>query len=113
MWKSICKVTLAVMLCLAVAIIGCSSSVEKAAEADPEGVSSKVDQKTIQQAVDIMKISAGVGEMDASYTGIDTKAEVEGVTVANGADNLARYLQTSYPLLQAYDITRDGKVSVH
>ncbi len=67
----------------------------------------------IQTAVMAMMFDAEVTELDDSYTGIDTLAEVHAVTAGGGEYHLDGYLVYSeYPLMQTYDIYMDGWVDI-
>ncbi len=84
------------------------SGMDKAEEEFPQ-----ISINTIQTAVTGLMLEAGVSELDSSYEGVDTREEVQNVTAGNGAYNLSDNLSTSYPLNPAFDISREGKVSVH
>jgi len=81
--------------------------IDEAKEAAPQ-----VSSNTIQTAITGLLLSAGTTELDDSYDEVDTWAEVRSVTAGNGAHNLGDHLSASYPLGQAFDISRDGLVTV-
>ena len=69
----------------------------------------------VQTAVIALLADAGVSELDAAYSDVDTQEEVEAVkaTVNEEEFTLDDYiLGTPYPLSQAYDIAKNGAVSV-
>jgi len=69
----------------------------------------------VQTAVIALMADAGVSELDAAYSDVDTQTEVEAVKATVGAVEytLDDYiLGTPYPLSQAYDIAKNGAVSV-
>ena len=66
----------------------------------------------VRVAITAMMISAEVNELDDSYYGVDTMAEVQAVTAGDGLVNLYEFLMYSeYPLKQAYDIDVSGAVT--
>jgi len=77
----------------------------------------QTDQDNVQVAVLALLADAGVHELDDDYTdGIQEKSDVEGVTAGTAPDNhsLDEYLiDGTYPLRQAYDISKEGLVTVH
>ncbi len=81
-----------------------------------EDEANQTDLDNIQVAVVALLADAGVPELDELYEGVDTLAEVEGVTAGTAPDNhsLDEYLVGEpYPLRQAYDISKGGMVTVH
>jgi len=76
----------------------------------------QTDQDNVQVAVLALLADAGEHELDGYYTDIQEKSEVEGVTAGTAPDNhsLDEYLmEGTYPLRQAYDISKEGLVTVH
>lgn len=76
----------------------------------------QTDQDNVQTAVLALLADAGEHELDGYYTDIQEKSEVEGVTAGTAPDNhsLDEYLmEGTYPLRQAYDISKEGLVTVH
>jgi len=70
----------------------------------------------VQTAVLALLTDANVHELDDDYKdgGIRELADVQGVTAGSGAHSLDEYLMGGrYPLRQAYDIDRNGVVTVH
>jgi hypothetical protein len=70
----------------------------------------------VQTAVLALLVKADVRFLDGNYYGVQEKAEVEAVKAGTAPDNhsLDEYLMGGkYPLLQAYDISKIGAVSVH
>ena len=69
----------------------------------------------VQTAVLALLIEADAHFLDGNYIGVQEKTEVEAVTAGTVPDNhsLDEYLMGGkYPLLQAYDISKIGAVSV-
>ena len=78
-----------------------------------------IEYHNIQVAVLSMMVKAEASELDGSsdYDGIDELAEVHGVTATNPKTSTVYYLDDylhggTYPLMQAYDITTNGSVTV-
>ena len=70
----------------------------------------------VQTAVLALLVEADVRFLDGNYIGVQEKTEVEAVTAGTAPDNhsLDEYvIGGQYPLLQAYDISKIGSVSVH
>ena len=72
----------------------------------------RISANTIQTAITGLMMQAGVNELDASYDEVDTMEEVKQVTAGNGTYSLYNHLSTSYPITPAYDISKNGKISV-
>jgi hypothetical protein len=67
----------------------------------------------IQTAVQEMIVASRTPRLDASYDKIDELVEVQKVTADGGAYKLVDYIiGYVYPLMQAYDISQDGEVTV-
>ncbi len=67
----------------------------------------------IQYSVNMLLRSASATELDSDYYGIDTELEASGVTVNNGLNSLSSvYEPFKYPYSQAYDISKEGIVTV-
>ena len=68
----------------------------------------------IRLAVLSMMVDAKVSELDDSYSEVNEEAQVSAVQCGSGAYSLRSYLSGGkFPLLQAYDITQKGEVTVH
>lgn len=73
----------------------------------------RAEHQHVQTAVSEMIVASRTPRLDASYDEIDELAEVQGVTAEGGAYKLDDYIfGYVYPLMQAYDISRDGEVTV-
>ena len=79
----------------------------------------QAEHHNLQIAVLTMMINAKVSGLDesAGYEQIDELAEVHGVTVTDSGTSATYYLDDylmsgKFPLLQAYDITQKGVVTV-
>jgi len=75
------------------------------------------EHHNIQISVLVMMINAKVPELDGDHTGIDELTEVHGVTATNNDTSTTYYLDDylmggKFPLLQAYDITLKGEVTI-
>ncbi|HEY93193.1 MAG TPA: prepilin-type N-terminal cleavage/methylation domain-containing protein [Dehalococcoidia bacterium] len=80
-----------------------------------EQESKDTDEHNVQTAVLALFADAGKHTLDQSYFDIQTKTDVEGVkATVNGTEyTLDNYLLGGqYPLIQAYDISIDGLVTV-
>ncbi|GAI98775.1 unnamed protein product, partial [marine sediment metagenome] len=74
------------------------------------------EHHNLQTAVLALLVDADVRFLDGSdyYRDIQELADVQGVTAGDRAHSLDEYvIGGQYPLLQAYDISRIGSVSVH
>ena len=74
------------------------------------------EHHNLQTAVLALLVDADVHFLDDNYTDIQELADVQGVTAGTAPDNhsLDEYVMGGqYPLLQAYDISKIGSVSVH
>ncbi|NQT72196.1 MAG: hypothetical protein HQ553_05420 [Chloroflexi bacterium] len=71
--------------------------------------------KNVRLAVAVLMADAGVSQLDADYFEVDTYEEVHNVTAGGGAYSIDDYLDISpeESLRQAYDIAKDGTVTVH
>ncbi len=83
-----------------------------------EEEANQTDLDNVQVAVVALLADAanaeGVYQLDQSYSNIQEKADVQGVTAGSGAHSLDEYLVGEpYPLRQAYDISKGGLVTVH
>ncbi|MFC1875304.1 type II secretion system protein [Chloroflexota bacterium] len=79
----------------------------------------RTEYHNIQVALLSMMVKAEVQSLDGSsdYDGIDELAEIHGVTATNPDTSTTYYLDDyiyggKYPLMQAYDITLKGSVTV-
>ena len=73
------------------------------------------EMHNVQTAVLALLVAADVHFLDANYTDVDEKTEVEAVKAGTAPDNhsLDEYLiGGQYPLLQPYNISKIGSVSV-
>jgi prepilin-type N-terminal cleavage/methylation domain-containing protein len=77
------------------------------------------EHHNVQTAVYIIMIKAGVAELDGTsdYYEIDDLAEVHTVTATDPITSTVYYLDDhlysgKYPLMQAYDISLDGSVTI-
>ena len=80
-----------------------------------EEEANRTDHDNVQTAVLALLSDAGVHELDGDYTDIRELAEAQGVTagVAPNNHSLDEYVMNStFPLKQAYDIDRNGLVTV-
>ncbi|MBN1862723.1 MAG: type II secretion system protein [Dehalococcoidales bacterium] len=78
-------------------------------EGDTEAKETELDN--VQTAVLSLMASAGQEQLSDSYTAVDTETEVQGITA--GSESLSDYfIGSPYPLLQPYDISQNGVVSV-
>ena len=74
------------------------------------------EHHNLQTAVLALLVDADVHFLDDNYIGVQEKSEVEAVTAGTAPDNhsLDEYVMGGqYPLLQAYDISKIGSVTVH
>jgi len=82
-----------------------------------EDEANQTDQDNVQTAVLALLADAGEHELDQDYTdGIQYYDDIHGVTAGTAPDNhsLDEYLmEGTYPLRQAYDISKEGLVTVH
>jgi len=75
----------------------------------------QAEHHNLQTAVLALLVDADVRWLDKNYSGVQEKTEVEAVTAGTAPNNhsLDEYIiGGQYPLLQAYDISRIGSVSV-
>lgn len=73
----------------------------------------RAEHQHVQTAVSEMIVASRTPRLDSSYDEIDELAEVQGVTAEGGAYKLDDYIfGYVYPLMQAYDISQDGEVTV-
>ena len=82
-----------------------------------ENEAKQEEMHTVQTAVLVMLADANTIDLDGAdgtYNGIDTLGEVIAVTAGDGSFSLASYIlgTTSYPFKQAYDISKEGVVTV-
>jgi len=76
----------------------------------------QTEHHNLQTAVLALMTDAEVPFLDDNYTGVQEKTEVEAVTAGTAPNNhsLDEYLiGGQWPLLQSYDISKIGSVSVH
>ena len=76
----------------------------------------QAEQHNLQTSVLALLADADVHFLDDNYIGVQEKADLEAVTAGTAPDNhsLDEYIiGGQYPLLQAYDISKIGSVSVH
>lgn len=76
----------------------------------------QAEHHNLQTAVLALLVDADVHFLEDNYSGVQEKIDVEAVTVGTAPDNhsLDDYLiGGQYPLLQAYDISKIGSVTVH
>lgn len=92
--------------------LGCRASKGMEAKESFEEDAPQISMNTIQTAVTGLMMQAGVNELDASYDEVDTREEVRKVTAGNGAFSLEDHLSTSYPISPAYDISKNGRISI-
>lgn len=74
------------------------------------------EHHNLQTAVLALLVDADVHALDGNYTGVQEKTDVEAVTAGTAPNNhgLHEYLiGGQYPLMQSYDISRAGSVTVH
>ncbi len=72
----------------------------------------RTEQHNVQTAVLALLAAAGVDELDDNYWGVLELDDVRNVQAGDGSYSLDSYLMGGeYPLLQAYDIERDGRVA--
>ena len=74
------------------------------------------EMHNIQTSVLALLVDADVHFLDDNYTGVQEKSEVEAVTAGNAPNNhsLDEYLiGGQYPLLQSYNISKAGSITVH
>ncbi len=113
MKRNFSRLTLLLMLALFIFIPACSVATKGKAGMDKaEKDFPQISINTIQMAVTGLMMEAGVSELDSSYDEVDTKEEVQNVTAGNGAYDLSDNLSASYPLNPAFDISKNGKVTV-
>jgi type IV pilus assembly protein PilA len=82
---------------------------------DGEAEAKQAEAHNLQLVVQVMMTEAGEEELDDSYDGVQTLSEIEAVTAGGGACSLDSYLHLlggENQLLQAYDISQDGVVTV-
>lgn len=73
----------------------------------------ETEEHNVQLAVHALLADSGVGVLDGAADEMDTAAEAALVLAGSGAHNLAEYLNTAdFPLMQAYDISVAGIVTV-
>lgn len=75
----------------------------------------QAEHHNLQTAVLALLVDADVRFLDDNYTGVQEKSDVEGVTAGTAPNNhsLDEYIiGGQYPLLQAYDISKIGSVTV-
>ena len=78
--------------------------------------SRRAEHHNLQTSVLALLADADVRFLDDNYIGVQEKADVEAVTagIAPNSHSLDEYvIGGTYPLLQAYDISKIGSVSVH
>lgn len=76
----------------------------------------QAEHHNLQTAVLALLTDADVRFLDGNYSGVQERDDVEAVTAGTAPNNhsLDEYIiGGQYPLLQAYDISRIGSVSVH
>lgn len=108
-------ILLALVLLTAICIVsmGCDRAMEgmeKKEEAEQD--TPRISANTIQTAVTGLMLEARVKELDDDYEAVNTREEVMKVTAGNGEYSLYDHLSASYPFAPAFDISRNGKVSV-
>ena len=76
----------------------------------------QAEHHNLQTAVLALLVDADVHFLDDNYTGVQEKTEVEAVTAGTAPNNhsLDEYvIGGRYPLLQSYDISKIGSVTVY
>jgi len=74
----------------------------------------QAEHHNLQTAVLALLVDADVRFLDDSYNDRQERSEIHEVTAGDGDHNLDEYvIGGQWPLLQAYDISRIGSVSVH
>jgi len=76
----------------------------------------QAEHHNLQTSVLALLADADVHFLDANYTDVQEKSDAEGVTAGTAPDNhsLDEYIiGGQWPLLQSYDISKVGSVSVH
>jgi type IV pilus assembly protein PilA len=80
-----------------------------------EEESKQTEQDNVQLVVQLMLIDANEEELDDDYDEVQTLAQIQQVTAGGGAYSLDNYLYVfsgSNQFTQAYDISKEGVVTV-
>jgi prepilin-type N-terminal cleavage/methylation domain-containing protein len=73
----------------------------------------QTEHYNVQIAVLAMMVDAEVSELDSAHSSVNTETDVGNVKCGSGAHSLRDYLYGGeYPLMQDYDITLKGEVTI-